>query len=310
MGKLFISRNREINSQSLGRNSNGLRRSTNAPENQEMHFVPCNGIYSKPEMSDWLGGMPESKKQLCIKEIQMTGGNRFVQDLADMASHNSANPRPDRLSPAGSGPRTHMLTNAMQNRVGATWLNQGAIQRKTKNLPDESISKLMLKYFPKLSKPEPDPKQDLDGSMEHWRLSQELSKYKLIEEKIAIYNGYNIMDTEIESLRLHLKTLSEIQKELDGFTRYKEFPRIGDTAGSLRYATEIEIDKVQQQVKPPKPKEAFIEEKKESPVEFEMIIEELSPSKLSIIRDKIKYGKDIHADLGLIKKIPHGSKKK
>jgi len=48
------------------------------------------------------------------------------------------------------------------------------------------------------------------------------------------------------------------------------------------------MEKVQQQMMPPKPKPASIAKKKESAVEFEMLIEELSDSKLSLIRHRIK----------------------
>jgi len=217
-----------------------------------------------------------------------------VQDLSDLESHISANSRSNRTTPIGSGHRMHTPMNETQNDVNRARSNPNAVQRKTKNLPEMKISELIKGYYPMLSKPKPDTKEDKGGSSEFYSLSGEVQKYESIEKQVSIYNGYDINDTQIESLKLHLQTLSEIYHELEYINRHKEFPRIGDSAGILRYAVWKEMENVQQQMKPPKPKPASIEEKKESSVEFEMLIEELSDSRLSLIRQRIELKKKIN----------------
>jgi hypothetical protein len=287
MSRLFADKGCET-CRSSGRSGNRLRRSTIASENREALFIPHNGMFPEPEVVDWMSRMPASTKQLCIKRIQMTEGNRFVQDLSDPESHISANSRSDRVTSIGSGHQTHILKNEMQNDVNRARSNPNAVQRKTKNLPDMSISELIKGYYPMLSKPKPDIKEDKGGLFEFYELSGEVQKYESIEKQVAIYNGYDINDTKIESLKLHYQTLSDIDQKIGFINRYKEYPRIGDSAGILRYAVLKEMEKVQQQMMPPKPKPASIAKKKESAVEFEMLIEELSDSKLSLIRHRIK----------------------
>ena len=294
MIKLFADKGREIKCRSSGRSSNGLRRSMIASENRDALFVPLNGMFSEPEVADWMSGMPASTKQLCIMRMQMTEGNRFVQDLSDLVSRISANPRSNRITSIGSGHRMRTPMNETQNDVNRAGSNPNAVQRKTKNLPETKISELIRGYYPMLSKPKQDTEEDKGGSNEFYELSWEVKKYESIEKQVAIYNGFDINDIKIESLKLHLQTLSEIYHELEYINRHKNFPRIGDSAGILRYAVENEMEKVRQQMEPPKTKQVSIEEKKESSVEFEMLIEELSDTKLSLIRQRINLNKKIN----------------
>lgn len=294
MIKLFADKGHEKKCRSLRKSHSGQRRSMIASENREALFAPRDGMFSKPEVFDRMSGMPASTKQLCIMRMQMIESNRFVQDLSDPESHISANSRSNRIASIGSGHRMHTPMNGTQNDVNRARSNPNAVQRKTKNLPETKISEMIKSYYPILSKLKPDTEEDKGGLSEFYRLIWEVRKYESIEEKVATYNGYDISDIQIDSLELHHKILSEISHELEYINRHKEFPRIGDSAGILRYAVWKEMENVQQQMKPPKPKPASIEVKKEPPEEFEMLIEELSDSRLSLIRQRIELNKKIN----------------